>query len=66
MEAACSQTEKHLRFYTPRICHAIAVLVLGFAFYKEGPDSVRNIINLFLFPELSPLIGSKTVQLARK
>ena len=66
MEVACRWTAEHLRFRAPHISHAVAVLVLGPAFYSRDPESVGDAINVFLFPELPPLEISEVALLARR
>ena len=66
MEAECHHTAEHLHFRAPLISHAIAVLVLGLAFYYEEPDGVGDAINIFIFPDLSPSVGSEAALLTRR
>ena len=66
MEAACGHTAKSLRFRPPFIPQAVAFMVMVLAFHTEDPDGVEYMLNIFLFPELSPSAGSKAVLLTRK
>ena len=66
MEVEYHWTVEHLCFRAPHIYHAVAVLVLGLAFYYENPDSVGDAINVFLFHDLSPSAGSEAALLGRR
>ena len=66
MEAECRRTAEHLQFLAPRISHSVAVLVLGLDFYSEEPDGVGEGINVFIFPDLSPSVGSEATLLAKR
>ena len=41
-------------------------MVMALAFHTEDPDRVRDALNIFLFPDLSPSAGSDTALLTRK
>ena len=47
------------------ISHAIAVLVLGLAFYSKDPDDMGDATNVFLLPGLPLLASFEAVLLAR-
>ena len=66
MEAAFRQTAEHLRFCAPCIYHVVAILILGLTFYSKDLDGMGDAINVFIFPDLSPLAGSEDVLLARR
>ena len=55
MEAACRSTTKSLLFRPPHIPHTILVMVMVLAFHTEDPYGVGDVLNIFLFPDLSPL-----------
>ena len=46
--------------------HAVAVMVMDFAFHTEDPDGVGDAIHIFLFPYLSPSVGSEVALRTRK
>ena len=43
MEAACRRTVESLRFRTPRIPRAVAVMVMALAFHTKDPDGVGDV-----------------------
>ena len=59
MESACRLTADSRRFRLPCIPHAIAVMVIALTFHTEDPYGVGDALNIFLFPDLSPLAGSE-------
>ena len=66
MEAAYNRTVESLRFRPLRISHSVAVMVMALAFHAEDPDRVGDALNIFLFPNLSPLVGSEAALLTQK
>ena len=66
MEAVFRRTADSLRFRPPRIPHAVAFMVIALAFHTEDPDGVGDALNIFLFPDLSPLEGSEGGFVTRK
>ena len=57
MEAVCRRTEDGLRFRPPHIPHTATVMVTALNFHTKYPDRVEDTLNIFLFPDLSPLAG---------
>ena len=66
MEVTCLWTVESLCTRATYISYAIAVLVLGITIYIEGLDGLKNAINVFPFPDLSPSVGSEAALLARR
>ena len=66
MEADCRRTTDSLRFRLPCTPHAVAVMVMALTFNTEYPDEVGDALNIFLFPDLSPLEGLEAALLTRK
>ena len=66
MEATYKRTAESLRFRLPRIYHAVAVMVMALTFHTKDPDRVGDALNIFLFPDLSPLVGLEAALLTRK
>ena len=66
MEAACRRIADGLRFRPLRIPHVVAVMVTKLAFHTEDPYGVGDTLNIFLFPDLSPLAGLEAALLTRK
>ena len=66
MEAACRRTGEKLLFLPPCIPHSVAVMVMALTSHTEDPDRVGEDLNIFLFPDLSPLEGSDVALLTRK
>ena len=66
VEAACRRTANSLCFCPPRIPHTVAVMVMALLFHTKYPDRVGGALNIFLFPNLSPLAGSEVAVLTRK
>ena len=66
MEASCRHTSESLRFRPPYTPHAVAFMVMALAFHTKDPDGVGDMLNIFLFPDLSPLVGSEADLLTQK
>ena len=66
MEAACRRTVDSLRFRPPHIPHTVTFMVMALTFHTEDPDGVRDDLNIFLFPNLSPLAGLEAALLTWK
>ena len=65
MVAAVWHNTKILRFYPPYISHVVAAMVMALAFHTKDPDRVGDILNIFLFPKLSPSAGSEAALITR-
>ena len=46
--------------------HTVAVMDMVIAFHTKDPDRMEDELNIFLFPDLSPLAGSEAALLTRK
>ena len=57
MEAAFRSTIKILRFRHLHIPNALVVMVIVLAFHTKDVDGVEDMLNIFLFNDLSPLTG---------
>ena len=66
MEAVFRSNVDSLHLRPPRISHAVMVMVMALTFHTEDPYGVGDALNLFLFPNLSPLVGLETALLAQK
>ena len=66
MEAACRRTTEILRFRSPHILHAVAVMVMALSFHTNDPDGVEYTLNIFLFADLSTLAGLEVALLPQK
>ena len=66
MEAAYRRTANILRFCHPNIPHVIAIMVMSLAFHTKDTDGVEDTLNIFLFPDLSHLVGLEADLLMRK
>ena len=66
MEAACQRTIKILRFRHLHIPNALVVMVIVLAFHTKDVDGVEDMLNIFLFNDLSPLAGLEADLLTRK
>ena len=66
MEAAYWRTADSLLFCLPLIPYAVTVMVMALTFHTEDPDRVVDALNIFLFPNLSPLAGLEAALLTRK
>ena len=65
MEAACQRTADSLRFCPPHIPHAVVAMVIALTFHNKDPDGMGDSLNIFLFPDLSPLEVSEAALLTR-
>ena len=54
------------RFRPPHIPHTVTFMVMALTFHNEDPDGVRDDLNIFLFPNLSPLAGLEAALLTWK
>ena len=66
MEAAFRSTIKILRFRHLHIPHNFVVMVMALAFHTKDVEGVEDTLNIFLFTNLSPLVGSEAALLTRK
>ena len=66
MESAFRAAVNHMSFRTPRIYHFSAVMVLALTLYTKDPNRVGYAINVFMFPDLSPSVGSEAALLTRQ
>ena len=66
MEAACRRTAKSLHFRPPHTPHTVMAMVMAVAFHTKDLDGVGDTLNILLFPDLSPLVGSEAALLTRK
>ena len=57
MEAAYRRTADSLRFFPPRIPHAIAFMVMALPFHTKDPYRVGYALHIFLLTDLSSLAG---------
>ena len=49
MKYTCNITAKILRFYTPRIFHSIAAMILYLAFHTEDIEGVGDAMNIYIY-----------------
>ena len=54
MESVCHQMANILYFWVTSIPHSVTFLVLDLDFHTKCPDGVGDVVNILLFPELSP------------
>ena len=66
MESVCRAAADRIPFRAPLITHPVTVMLLALDLYTEEPDGVGDSMNIFLFPELSPSIGSEATLLNRQ
>ena len=57
-ERACRESARALRYKSPRVTHAVAVVLLGIHFFTKTTDCANNTVNIFHFPYLSLYVGS--------
>ena len=65
MEAACRNTSDVLRLCPPCIPNVIAVTVMDVALHTKDPDGLRDVLNIFLLPDLSPSARSEEALMTR-
>ena len=65
MESTCHLIAEVLRFSFNYISHSIAVMVLELTFHNKYTDRVGDVVNIFLFPDLSYVAGLGAALLAR-
>ena len=66
MEAACRNTANDLCFPPLHIPHAVVVLLMALKFHTEDPDGVGDVINIFIFPDISLSVGLEAALMKRK
>ena len=64
-EIACRESARALRYKSPRVTHAVAVVLLGIHFFTKDPDCANNTVNIFQFPYLSLSVGSEASMVTR-
>ena len=66
LDITCLTQVQALRLKPPKITHSVAVLLLSLAFHTEDPNGVSDATYIFMFPDLSLLVGTEAALVVRQ